>query len=242
MTSAISPTTASDVATAAGTAVTPTPAPRPSPQPFYLELCDIRWETYEALVDDVGEQHIGITYDDGRMVLMPPRPVHDVRKTMIARMIEMTSFVMEVPIASYGSTTWRRRDVKKGLEADECYYVQNEPFARGRIEFDLTRDPAPDLAVEVENTHHPLDRPSIYAALGVNEIWRHDGKRLQFLGREADGTGYRSIPVSQAFPFLTPDVIERHLAMARTAGEYETIRAFSAWLASLPRTPNSPPA
>src|SRR5688572_30372932 len=91
----------------------------------YIELDGIRWETYEALAEDVAEQHVGITYDGGRMVIMPPPPVHDLRKKLIGRMIEMSSFVMEIPIASYGSTTWRRQDVKKGLEADECYYVQN---------------------------------------------------------------------------------------------------------------------
>lgn len=200
----------------------------------YIELSDIRWETYEALVQDVAEQHVGITYDDGRMVIRPPLPVHDLRKKLIGRMIEMASFVMEIPIASYGSTTWRRQDVKKGLEADECYYVQNEAIARWREEFDLTRDPPPDLAVEVENTHHPLDRPSIYAALGINEIWQHDGKQLQFLKRAGEDR-YRPIQSSEAFPFLTPEVIERHLAMAPVVGEFAAMRSFYDWLLSLPR-------
>src|SRR5689334_3289843 len=88
------------------------------PEPSYVLLEDVRWETYEALVDDVGEQHVRITYDEGRMVIMAPRPVHDRRKKLMARMIETSSAVMRIPIASMGSTTWRRKDRKKGLEPD----------------------------------------------------------------------------------------------------------------------------
>lgn len=209
-------------------------AARAPTEPRYLELWGIRWETYEALVEDVAEQHVGITYDAGRMVIMPPLQVHDLRKKIIARMVELSSIVMQVPIASYGSSTWRRRDLQKGIEADECYYVQNEPLVRGKELFELAHDPAPDLAIEIENTHHPLDRPSIYAALGVNEIWTHDGRRLRFLKRGEDGH-YQPISASNAFPFLTPEVLEEHLEMVRTRGEYATMSAFHDWLASLPR-------
>jgi hypothetical protein len=88
------------------------------------------------------------------------------------------------------------------------------------------------LAVEIENTHHPLDRASVYAGLGVNEIWRHDGRRLEFLRRGADAE-YHPIAASDAFQFLTPADIERHLAMVPTVGESERIRAFHQWLVSL---------
>lgn len=205
---------------------------RARPEPQFVELGDIRWETYESLVEDVGEQHVFITYDEGRMVLMPPLQVHDLRKKLIARMIELASVELGIPIACYGSSTWRRKDLKKGIEADECYYVQNEHRVRGKTEFDLTHDPPPDLVIEVEHTHHPLDRAAIYAAFGVNEIWRHDGARLQFLKRGGDGA-YHPIAASEAFPFLTPDVIERHLAMAPSAGEFAAIVAFRQWVLAL---------
>src|SRR5688500_16675927 len=118
------------------------------PGDAYVEMRGVRWETYAALVDDVGEQHIGITYDRGRMVLMAPRPIHDRRKKLIGRMIETASQVMRIPIASLGSTTWKREDIAKGLEADECYYVQNESLVRTELEdFDLPQVPPPDLAV-----------------------------------------------------------------------------------------------
>ena len=48
----------------------------------------------------------------------------------------------------------------------------------GRTDIDLKRDPPPDLAVEIDITRHPLDRPSIDEALGVGELWRYNGKRF----------------------------------------------------------------
>jgi Uma2 family endonuclease len=207
------------------------------PDSSYVLLEDIRWETYEALVEDVGESHVCITYDEGRMVIMAPRQVHDRRKRLIGRMIETTSMVMRIPIASMGSATWRRKDRKKGLEPEEAYYVQNEPFARTNWDdYELPRDPAPDLAVESDNTHHPLDRKSIYAALQVNEIWLVDQERVEFLKREGDQK-YRPIPTSEAFPFITPEVIERHLAMLPVVGESAMIDAFQDWLRTLPGCP-----
>ena len=207
-------------------------ARRASAEPHYIELHDIRWETYESLVEDVGEQHVFITYDQGRMVIMPPLQVHDLRKKLIARMVEQASIEWRMPIASYGSSTWRRKDLAKGIEADECYYVQHEHLVRGKTEFDLTRDPPPDLAIEVEHTHHPLNRDSIYSALGVNEIWRHDGTRLHFLKR-GDSARYHPVASSEAFPLLRPEIIERHLAMVPTVGEFETIQAFRRWVLSV---------
>ena len=43
-------------------------------------------------------------------------------------------------------TTFRREDLEKGLEPDQCYYITNEPKIRGKLELDLSVDPPPDLA------------------------------------------------------------------------------------------------
>jgi len=36
--------------------------------------------------------------------------------------------------------------------------------------------PPPDLVVEVAITHTDIDKRSLYAAMGVPEFWRYDGK------------------------------------------------------------------
>ncbi|MEM7204057.1 MAG: Uma2 family endonuclease [Planctomycetota bacterium] len=76
-----------------------------------------------------------------------------------------------------GSTTWRREDLDRGLEPDECYWVENEPNVRGRRELDLRVDPPPDLPIEVDVHASSVDRVKIYAALGCRGGWRSTGAR-----------------------------------------------------------------
>jgi Uma2 family endonuclease len=204
-------------------------SPPSAPRLFTLE--NVSWELYELLLRDTEGQNVRITYDNGRMVLMSPLPVHEKLKKTMGMLIEATAVTLGIPMATLGSTTWKRKDLGKGLEADDCYYVQNEATVRASRAFDLTRDPPPDLAVEVDITHNPLDRPSIYASLRVGEIWRHDGQRVQFLKLGPGGT-YEPCAASAAFPMLTPADIDRHLALLWTVPDTEIPRRFREWLLS----------
>ena len=96
----------------------------------------------------------------------------------------------------------------------------------GRTDIDLKRDPPPDLAVEIDIMHVPLDRPNVYAALGVGELWRYDGERFSFVRRTAAGS-YEPIPTSHALPFMTPQIV--------VADENAGLREFRQWLRTLPQ-------
>jgi Uma2 family endonuclease len=191
-------------------------------------LHNVAWETYEALLDDLDGQHLRLTYDNGRLAIVSPLPKHDKLKKLVGRMIEQLSLEHAIPVSSFGSTTWKRRKLRKGLEADECYYVQSEPMVRGREDLDLNKDPPPDLAVEVDVTHHPVDRMKVYAGLGVPEVWvcRVDRIRCMCLVKGR----YRESENSLAFPFLKPADLERFLAMRSTVDETSLMRAFRDWV------------
>jgi len=206
----------------------PTPAPG-----HFLVLEGVDWELYESVrqeTDDAGN-HVRITYDNGRMVLMSPSRKHEWVHARIGRMIEMATFEWDMAVYSLASSTWKRRDLAKALEADECYYIQNEPKVRGRDDIDLVRDPPPDLVVEVDLTTSSREKETIYAALGVNEIWRFDGKRTAFL--KLRGRQYRSIEESEALPPIAPADIDRHLAMFQTMNETAIFREFAKWVRSI---------
>jgi Uma2 family endonuclease len=128
-----------------------------------------------------------------------------------------------------GSTTFRRRELRKGLEPDECYYIQHEEQIRNREEIDLTRDPPPDLVIEIDITHRAIGREAIYAGLGVPEVWRYDGLRLIALRLGPDGK-YLPIETSAAFPFLRVAELEPFLKMISAAGRTKTMRAFRDWV------------
>lgn len=74
----------------------------------------------------------------------------------------------------FASTTWRRQECMGGAEPDNCFYIQNLPAVRGRLNIDLNSDPPPDLVLEIDITSKSLDRLPIYAWLGVPEVWRYD--------------------------------------------------------------------
>src|SRR3954471_11347858 len=95
-------------------------APSPSGP---VVLHGVSWETYERLLDELDEQHIFLTYDSGELEIMAPSPYHERYKTLLARFIETMTLELEMKVVSGGSTTFRREDLEKGLEPDECYYI-----------------------------------------------------------------------------------------------------------------------
>ena len=192
-------------------------------------LRGVSWSFYENFLRELGNQHIFLTYDRGSLEIMAPSPYHERYKTLIARFIEILTLELNIPIVSGGSTTFRREDLERGLEPDECYYIQHEAQMRETREVDLLRDPPPDLVVEMDYTPHELDRENIYAALGVPEIWRYNLRRLEVLLRQADGA-YQPASNSAAFPFLPMRELERFLLMRNTLDETTVVRRFRDWV------------
>src|SRR2546425_179270 len=94
----------------------------------------VSWETYESLLRDMEKQrvHARITYDQGSMTVMSPLPKHESIKLLLGQMVGVMAMELHIPMRGLGETTWRRKDLLKGLEADQCYYVQHEAQMRGR--------------------------------------------------------------------------------------------------------------
>ena len=212
------------------TAVARPPAPQ---QPVSPVMSGVSWETYERLrreLDEAGS-NVRITYDRGRMVLMSPTPRHDKWKKLIGQLIEALAAELGLHISAFGSTTWRRQDLARGLEADECYYVQRAESMRGKMEIDLGTDPPPDLALEIEVTHLALNKAAVYAALGIPELWRYDGERLEVLHLQPDGS-YAAARTSLAFPGFDATVLHRFVGMYSASLDDEIVQAFRDWLRS----------
>jgi Uma2 family endonuclease len=192
-------------------------------------LHGVRWSTYVALLEDMGNRHIRLTYDNGSLEIMTLSGRHERSKTLIGRMIEAMTEELNIPLRSGGSTTFKNELLQKGLEPDECYWVANEPAVHGRLDLDVELDPPPDIAVEVEISTSVLDRLGIYAALGVSEIWRSDGHGILVMQLQGDGT-YRAVTHSPSFPWLSLAELSRFLRESAAMGETTWIRAFRAWV------------
>ena len=187
------------------------------------------WVSYRAIADLLGEIHVRLTYDRGRMEFMTLSNLHERLKKLIGRLIEALTEEMNIPLRSAGSTTLNREDLDRGVEPDQCYYLENEPRMRRRDEIDLTRDPPPDLAIEVEVTRSALNRMGIFAALGIPEIWRFDGATLHVHLRTPEGT-YVETERSPHFPFLSLTEIVSFIGRRHEMSETELVRSFRAWV------------
>lgn len=177
-----------------------------------LVLHGVSWPTYQALLTEIlKEQRPRITYDRGQLEIMVPLAAHESYKRMIGRMIgrmiEATTEELGIEVRSFGSCTWSREDIERGIEADECYYIEHEKNIRGQMHLDLASDPPPDLVVEIDITSSSLNRIEIYQLLGVREVWRFDGRDLLFYALSAHG--YQLVEQSAVLPLLSrPEVLE----------------------------------
>jgi Uma2 family endonuclease len=72
---------------------------------------------------------------------------------------------------------------------------------------DVADYPNPDLAIEVDVSPSKIDRPGIYAALRVAEVWRFDGKRRELvIERLTAGESYEPADGSEFLPARAEDV------------------------------------
>jgi len=141
---------------------------------------EVSWEQYENVLEDlIDRPGLRISYDEGRLEIMSPLPEHEDYKGFISHAVRTLCDELGIELEPRGSATWKRKRIRKGAEPDTCFYVANARRIIGKRKLDLDSDPPPDIVVEVDTTNESLSQFPIYAALGVPEIWRYDGKRVQ---------------------------------------------------------------
>ncbi|MGI2902785.1 Uma2 family endonuclease [Tolypothrix sp. VBCCA 56010] len=192
-------------------------------------LHNISWETFEALLAETGEDRGSrFAYEDGTLEIMTPLFEHENPKSNFGNFIVALAEELEIEIKSAGSTTLKRRIPKRGIEPDNCYYIQNELAIRGKETLDLETDPAPDLAIEIDITSSSVNKLEIYSALGIAELWRYNGRNLKFY-QLIEGQ-YVECEFSIAFPIVSVSDISRFIQQSKTMGEIALLKSFRAWV------------
>lgn len=191
----------------------------------------VSWDLYERLGAELEGQHVFLTYDAGRLEIMTTSPEHEWWKKTVARLLELLALEWDVVVEGLGSTTFTREDLAKGLEPDECYYLRDVRQLARKRKADLRIDPPPDLVIEVDVTHHAIDRERIYGAMGVRELWHFDGRTLTMHERQTDGS-YAPLGASLGLLGLRPSELQPFLVQAGEEGQDAALRAFREWLRS----------
>ncbi len=191
-------------------------------------LEDVSWQLFEAILNELGE-HRGsrVAYSQGTLEIMAPLPEHERAKVIIGDLVKVLLDELDRNWECLGSTTFKRKDLSAGIEPDDCFYIQNYQLMIGKDRIDLTVDPPPDLAIEIDVTSRT--KISAYQALKVPEIWRYENRNLEI--NLLQGEEYVKSETSPTFPhFPITELIPQFVEMARTTGTSSAIRNFRQWV------------
>lgn len=193
-----------------------------------LLMTEVSWEMYEQLLEEFGEKRSSrINYSQGVLEIMVPSPEHEVDKVMIGDFIKILLEELEIEFRSLGSTTFKSETMQQGIEADDCFYIEQEAAIRGKTRIDLEIDPPPDLALEIDltsRTHFRNDQ-----ALGVKELWRFKGRELEINTLQAGE--YIQVEESPHFlGFPLSEVIPQYLDRCQNEGRNRIMKAFRSWV------------
>lgn len=194
-------------------------------------LNDISWAEYERFLEDF-EQRPGwrLAYHGGKLEIMPPTPEHKEYSFSFHDFVRAICDRFDINLEGRRSATFRSEMLKKGVEPDECYYIQSAEKVAGK-KFPKDKFPVPDIAVEVDVTTESLDKFPIYAALQVSELWVYDGKILSFY--ELEGEKYHHITHSHALPRISAEDLTKFLEISRKKGQTAALKSFRAWLGKI---------
>ncbi|MGK7873654.1 MAG: Uma2 family endonuclease [Xenococcaceae cyanobacterium] len=189
-----------------------------------LLIRNLDWHEFESILEELGEHRSSrIAYSHGILEIRMPTPEHEVDKELLGDLVKILLDELEIDCECFGSTTFKGENMDSGIEPDQCFYIQNHAQMGGKRRVDLSVDPPPDLAIEVDVTSKTqLDA---YAVLGVVELWRYEKNKLKIYILQ--GGVYQQVPTSPTFPALNiPDLVAEVLAQSIAIGRSPALRAF----------------
>ncbi|MBW4515519.1 MAG: Uma2 family endonuclease [Timaviella obliquedivisa GSE-PSE-MK23-08B] len=188
---------------------------------------DVSWQEFEEILEELGDRRASrLAYSKGMLEIRMPLPKHEKAKAIIGDLVKILLEETETDCENFASSTFKRKDIAQGIEPDDCFYIQNYAQMIGKDRVDLSLDPPPDLAIEVDVTSRTqLDA---YQTLGVPELWRYEEGNLR-IDVLADGK-YVESQVSPTFPNFPVPVIVQFVEQSLSAGRSATLRAFRQWV------------
>ncbi|MFO0889714.1 MAG: Uma2 family endonuclease [Isosphaeraceae bacterium] len=198
-----------------------------------IAIKGVPWTVYETWIDSLPEgTPVRMAYDGRDLEIMVKGPVHESFRDLLGRFVREVSESLAIPLKSLGETTWKRPDVERGLEADQCYFFAAEKIdavadAVARRSNDVADYPNPDLAIEVDISPSSVDRPGIYAALRVPEVWRFDGESVTIEQLDPE-LGYQQAATSR-WLFVRGGEVARWLLREDTRDERDWAERLRRW-------------
>jgi Uma2 family endonuclease len=193
-----------------------------------LLLEDVSWQQFENILAELGEHRAArLSYSHGLLEIMVPLPEHEKAKEIIGDMVKILLEARQIAFESLGSTTLKNERMTQAVEPDACFYIQNQAAIIGKNRLDMSVEPPPDLAIEIDLTSRTqLDN---YQILGVPELWRYGKQGLQINVLQAGK--YIELDSSPTFP-NTPIIklVNQYVQQSQLSGRTQAIQAFRNWV------------
>jgi len=194
-----------------------------------LILQGLTWQDYLAISESLADRRFRISFADNEMEILMPSMIHEFWADLLGDLIKALAAEFKIPVISLRSMTWTREDLEKAVEPDNCYYLTSAPRMLGKTTVDLAVDPPPDLAIEIEVSRGSGRQLSIYAAMGVPEVWRCDTEEVTVHQLTAEGD-YEVSPHSRYFPRMPMNEFTRFIGMRDRLFDNDIVDAFRAWV------------
>ena len=171
-----------------------------------FHMSGVSWSEYETLLNQLNDSvAFRIKYLDGVLTIMSPSLNHEMIKKRIAILLEIYFIEKNINYYSTGSTTFRKKEKRGGLEPDESYC------------FDELKK-YPDLAIEIIFTSGSINSLKIYQKLGVKEVWFWENEQLYMYHLSLENqqqlsqtSGYELIKNSKLFPELDLEIFTKYV-------------------------------
>jgi len=194
----------------------------------HLTLRQVSWKEFEAILEEMGEHRASrVAYYQGVLEIWMPLPEHETKKELISDFVKILLDELELDSQTFGSTTFNRQDMTAGIEPDNCFYIQNAALMIGNQRVNLSVDPPPDLAIEVDVTSkNQLDA---YLTLGVPELWIYTEGKLQiFVLQQGEYLSTETSPIFGNLPVVGG--ILQFLQESEIIGDSAARRGFRQWV------------
>ncbi|OUL37266.1 hypothetical protein BV372_03000 [Nostoc sp. T09] len=191
-------------------------------------LKDVSWQQLENILEEMGERRAArISYSHGWLEIMVPLPEHEKDKELIGDLVKFLLEELQIDFEPFGSTTLKNERMRQAVETDTSFYIQNQAAVIGKNRIDLTIDPPPDLAIEIDITSRT--RFDNYEILGVPELWRYTQQGLEInLLQAGKYIKSQSSPNFPNIPII--ELVNEYVQQCLTIGRSQAMRNFRNWV------------
>ncbi|MBD2393947.1 Uma2 family endonuclease [Cyanobacterium aponinum FACHB-4101] len=184
------------------------------------------WDDYEQLLEIRQERilpKLSFNAITQEIRLMSPLPSHGKRVNILGDLVKT--------LLNHQGKDWEGFDpitlkmpLKVGLEPDTCFYIDNREAILGKERIDLTVDPPPDLAIEVDFTS--ITDIKAYELLKIPELWIYRQEILIIYIWKKEG--YLDSDKSRLFPDIdVKNILPNYVELAWKQGSSIALRQFS---------------